>query len=62
MVKQVEINDQTLFQCEACGFYYKERAIAQKCQDFCEKYQSCSMEFTKLAVQVDQEGEKLDQS
>ena len=38
------------FKCEACGFLYKEKAWAKKCEDFCRKNHSCSIEITKHAI------------
>lgn len=38
------------FKCESCGMYYKEKGLAEKCEEFCEKYKSCSVEITKNAV------------
>lgn len=52
MVKEVIKNNKKYFQCEACGFYYKEDMWAKKCEDFCNKYNSCSIEITKHSVQV----------
>ena len=51
-MKEVIKNDKTYYQCEACGFYYETRDLAQKCEDFCNKYKSCDMEITKHAVQI----------
>ena len=50
MVKEEVINGKTYYQCEECEFYYKEKEWAQKCDDFCKKYKSCSVELTKHAV------------
>ncbi len=52
MVKEVEKQGKTYFQCEECGFYYKERGWAEKCEDFCKKNNSCSLEITKHSVKV----------
>lgn len=52
MVKEVDKNGKKYFQCEICKFYYKTRELAQKCEDFCNKYKSCSIEITKHAVKI----------
>jgi len=39
-----------LFVCEECEFSYKNRDIAQKCEDWCRKHKSCNIEITKNAV------------
>jgi thioredoxin 1 len=50
MVKKTGQQNQTLYQCEACGFEYKEIQNAQKCENFCKQHNSCSTEIAKHAV------------
>ncbi len=50
MVKETEKNGGTLYICEECGFAYKEKEWAEKCQQWCEQHQSCSLEITQHAV------------
>ena len=52
MVKEVIKNNEKYYQCEICKFYYKEKKWAEKCEDFCKKYKSCSLEITKHSVKV----------
>ena len=50
MVKE-SIKDKTKYYiCEECGFKYKDRGTAQKCEEFCRKHKSCSLEITKYAI------------
>ena len=37
--------------CEECKFKYKDKATAQKCENWCKKHKSCNLEITKHAVQ-----------
>lgn len=53
MVKEVEKEGKKYYRCEACGFFYKTRELAQKCQDWCERTKSCNIEITKHAVKFD---------
>jgi len=53
MVKKVEIKGKKYYQCESCGFYYEDRAWAEKCQAFCEEHKSCSTEITGHSVKVE---------
>ncbi|MBI2134350.1 hypothetical protein HYU09_00020 [Candidatus Woesearchaeota archaeon] len=39
-----------LYFCEICRFAYKDRETAEKCEDWCRKHKSCSLEITKSAV------------
>lgn len=50
MVKEEEYKGKTIFVCEACGFGYETKEMAQKCEDYCNKNHSCSLEITKLAI------------
>lgn len=53
MIKEVIKGDKTYYQCDLCKFYYETKELAQKCDKFCEKYKSCSIEITKHAVKLD---------
>ena len=52
MVKEITKDGKKYFQCESCGFLYEDKELAQKCEDFCNKYHSCSLEITKHAVEL----------
>lgn len=58
MVLEVEKEGKVLYQCEECGFSYEEKEWADKCEGWCKEYKSCSMEFTKHAVQSDDKSGK----
>ena len=51
MVKKIEKSDKNLYQCEECGFHYLDEETAKKCEQWCQKYQSCNLEITKNAVE-----------
>ena len=55
MVKEVKKSDKVYYQCEECEFYYKDKKWAKKCENFCRKNKSCSIEITKNAVSPKQE-------
>jgi thioredoxin 1 len=50
MVKKTVQQNQILYQCEACGFEYKEIENAQQCENFCNEHNSCSTEIAKHAI------------
>ena len=56
MVKEVKQNSERLYTCEVCMFAYKDKKTASDCQDFCTTHNSCSMEITKHAVGVLDDG------
>jgi len=50
MVEKIKKDNQISFACSICKFRYKDNKTAEKCEDYCKKYKSCSLEITKLAI------------
>lgn len=50
MVRMLTQPEATLYQCEECGFKYRERDMAEKCQAWCKEHQSCNLDIIKYAV------------
>ena len=50
MVKEIQSKGKTYYICEACDMAYKEKEIAQKCEDWCNKTKSCNLEYIKYSV------------
>jgi len=50
MVSERPHEGETIYTCDICGLGYRERAQAQSCEEYCEKYQSCSIEITKDVI------------
>lgn len=50
MVKSVKKNNKNYFVCEICSFAYKEKELAEKCQNWCDEHKSCNIEITKHAI------------
>ena len=36
--------------CEACGYRYKEREVAERCEDWCNKNHSCNLEIISQGI------------
>jgi len=49
-MKKEIIRNKEFFMCEACDMYYLDKEIAQKCEDFCNRYHACDTELIKHAV------------
>jgi len=49
MVKETK-KDRILYTCEACGFSYEDKQIAEKCEAWCTEHNSCNLEIIKHAV------------
>ena len=51
MVKEIKRDGTTFYACEACGFVYKEREWAEKCQQWDEEHpQSCNLEIIEHGI------------
>jgi len=50
MVKELSKANQKFYLCESCGFEYKDIQTAQQCENYCNEYNSCSIEIAKHAV------------
>jgi len=50
MVTESRVGSKTVFLCEECGLGYADRETAKKCEDWCRKTGTCSLEITKKAV------------
>jgi len=56
MVKGLKRQGKTYYLCPVCGIAYLDREWAEKCQDFCARYSSCSLEITGHAVSLTKTG------
>ncbi|MBS3096409.1 hypothetical protein J4480_03135 [Candidatus Woesearchaeota archaeon] len=52
MPKKLTRNSKAYYICEECGFAYKGKVTARKCESWCRKYKSCNVEITKHAVEI----------
>jgi len=37
------------WKCDICGFRYKEKEWAEKCEAWCKEHHSCNLEITEHA-------------
>lgn len=51
MVKALNENNETLYECEECHFKYRDKEWAEKCQAWCTENKSCNLEIISHAVQ-----------
>lgn len=50
MVKEINQNNEIIYQCEECKFEYKEKVWAEKCEAWCKEHKSCNIEITNHAI------------
>jgi uncharacterized C2H2 Zn-finger protein len=48
--KQKTKDRSKLYKCPECGFLYKEKEWADKCQAWCKKHHTCNLEITEQAT------------
>jgi len=46
----VEVNAQGEYVCGACGYRYKEREVAERCEKWCTERHSCNLEIIALGA------------
>jgi predicted Zn-ribbon and HTH transcriptional regulator len=52
MVKESNIEGEVVYLCEKCGWSYKDKKIAEKCQSWCENHKSCNLKYQKHAIKL----------
>ncbi|MEM2894035.1 MAG: hypothetical protein QW486_07830 [Candidatus Bathyarchaeia archaeon] len=52
MVRKIYKDGKTIYTCELCGFGYLDEDTAKKCEDYCSRNFSCSLEITSKAVYI----------
>lgn len=52
MVSEENFEERTVYKCEECGFYYKTKSLAKRCESFCKKHKSCNLNLTKHAIKL----------
>ena len=50
MVNEEKRGDNKYFRCEVCDFYYKNKTLAKKCEDFCKENKSCNLDIVQYAI------------
>ncbi len=50
MVKEITRGNTKYFQCDACEMFYADKNIAQECEDWCRKNNSCNLNLIKHAI------------
>ena len=51
MVREVEKESSKVYQCQECGFHYREQEWASKCEAWCRLNKSCNLEIVQRAIE-----------
>lgn len=52
MVEETNIEGEVVYKCEKCGWLYREKAMASKCEAYCTKHNACNLEYQKFAIKL----------
>ncbi|MGC8710425.1 MAG: hypothetical protein ACP5RF_02350 [Candidatus Micrarchaeia archaeon] len=44
--------DSGLYFCEICRLHYTDKALAEKCQEWCSKHNSCNLAIASQSVEA----------
>jgi len=50
MATEKTVNEKTVYLCDVCSLGYLDKEMAKKCEEWCRKTGTCSIEITKKAV------------
>jgi hypothetical protein len=51
MVKKEQFEGEEAFLCEECGFHYKEKSMAEECEEHCRDYDACDTRIVENALE-----------
>ncbi len=50
LVKQLTVEDRTVYQCELCDMGYSDLETAERCEEYCSTHEACSLDITRHAI------------
>lgn len=51
MVRKEEFEGEESYKCENCGFHFRDRETAEKCERHCEMYNACGNEIVRESIE-----------
>ncbi len=54
MVKEVKNNGKECYECEECKLLFEDKILAEKCEAWCKKNNSCNLEITKYKINMEE--------
>ena len=52
MTKEENFEGKIVYKCEKCGWIYKTKNLAKKCEEWCNEHKSCNMDITKHSIKI----------
>ncbi|MFB6145935.1 MAG: hypothetical protein ABEJ99_05540 [Candidatus Nanohaloarchaea archaeon] len=51
MVRRGDFNGEKAYICEECGLHYREKQVAENCEEHCRTRNACSLEMTRKSLE-----------
>ncbi len=52
MVEEIKLKGEKIYECQECKMFYKNKKIAEKCEQWCRKNNSCNLLIIKHAIDI----------
>ena len=52
MTQEENFEGKMVYKCEKCGWIYKTKNLAKKCEEWCNEHKSCNMDITKHSIKI----------
>ena len=52
MAEETNFKGKIVHKCMKCGWMYEDKKWADKCEAYCRKHNSCSLEITSHAIKI----------
>jgi hypothetical protein len=54
MAEETNFKGKIVFKCLKCGWFYRDKELAEKCENWCRNHNSCNIEIAKHAIKIAQ--------
>ena len=54
MSEETNLEGEIVYKCLQCGWLYRNRLIADKCEAWCKNNRICNLEFAKHAIKINE--------
>ncbi len=52
MAEETNLEGEIVYKCMKCGWIYRKKSLAEKCEQWCQKHKSCNLEIAKYAIKL----------
>lgn len=59
-MNEQDSKNKTSYVCVECGLHYESKEMMEKCQTWCAENKSCSLDITKMSIEVQESKNGVD--